>query len=155
MPVKVTGIRVDGMEALRETLMTLPLAFREKVVRAALAEAAHLTKVAVEAYAPVYTGLLQQSIRVGKRNNKGDPDTVTYVVFVYGVKRTTGKRDKNLKEDNPYYWYFLEFGTSKMAAHPFMLPAFEASAAQALHAARAVAVLKTEREMKRIARLKK
>lgn len=169
--VKTTGIRVDGMKELQETLMQLPLTFREKVAKAALAEAAQLTKVAVEAYAPVDTGLLQQSIKAGKRNNKQDPDTLVYVVFVSGVKRSTGeltnraptssfghltrKEIKAVREGGPYYWYYLEFGTSKMAPHPFMLPAFESSASQALAAGRDIAKAKTEREMNRIARLKK
>jgi len=36
--------------------------------------------------------------------------------------------------DNPNYWWLLEFGTSKMAARPFMRPAFESKKLQALDA---------------------
>jgi len=35
---------------------------------------------------------------------------------------------------NPNYWWLVEFGTSKMAARPFMRPAFEAKKSQALGA---------------------
>jgi HK97 gp10 family phage protein len=36
----------------------------------------------------------------------------------------------------PFYWRFLEFGTSKMAAKPFLRPAFEGKKTQAVEAMR-------------------
>ena len=32
----------------------------------------------------------------------------------------------------PFWWRFVEFGTAKMAAKPFMRPAFDVSSQQAL-----------------------
>ncbi len=36
------------------------------------------------------------------------------------------KRVKAYGKFDAYYWYLVEFGTSKMSARPFMRPAFEA-----------------------------
>jgi HK97 gp10 family phage protein len=36
------------------------------------------------------------------------------------------------KMRDAFYWRFLEFGTVKMAARPFMRPAFDVSSQQAL-----------------------
>lgn len=33
---------------------------------------------------------------------------------------------------NPYYWWYVEFGTSKMSKRPFMRPAFEAKKYEAI-----------------------
>ena len=38
--------------------------------------------------------------------------------------------------DDPFYWRFVEFGTSKMAARPFLRPAFESRKFAAALAAR-------------------
>lgn len=40
-------------------------------------------------------------------------------------RSASGKRGA-ANPDDPYYWYFVEFGTQKMAAQPFIRPTFEA-----------------------------
>jgi HK97 gp10 family phage protein len=72
---------------------------------------------------------------------------VTYYVGVRGLskkasrqfKSNTDRKGKALKgSDNPrdpYYWMWVELGTSKMAARPFLRPAFEAKKVEAVHVA--------------------
>lgn len=48
------------------------------------------------------------------------------VVMQVGIRG--GARESG---DNVFYWRFLEFGTSKMAARPFMRPALESNVDQA------------------------
>ena len=45
-------------------------------------------------------------------------------------KSKTGKGGRDNPND-PYYWRFVEFGTSKMPAKPFLRPAFEQTKEQA------------------------
>jgi HK97 gp10 family phage protein len=42
-----------------------------------------------------------------------------------------GKK-RNVDRDS-YYWRFVEFGTSKMSARPFMRPAFDGNKLEALN----------------------
>ncbi len=47
-----------------------------------------------------------------------------------GAKKDSGK--KTGKGGDTFYWRFLEFGTEKMAARPFMRPAMDAQQQQAI-----------------------
>jgi len=49
------------------------------------------------------------------------------------VSVRAGKRYRK-RDVDAYYWRFVEFGTAKMAARPFMRPAFEAKKGDALEA---------------------
>ena len=40
-------------------------------------------------------------------------------------------KNSSANPDDPYYWRFVEFGTSKMPAKPFLRPAFTAKKEQA------------------------
>uniref|UniRef100_UPI00056E077C HK97-gp10 family putative phage morphogenesis protein n=1 Tax=Xenorhabdus bovienii TaxID=40576 RepID=UPI00056E077C len=49
-------------------------------------------------------------------------------VYVRGANAKGTNSDKSMKASDPrnaYYWRFLENGTSKMAAQPFIRPAFD------------------------------
>lgn len=48
--------------------------------------------------------------------------------------------NKNGKGGDTYYWRFLEFGTSKMAAKPFLGPALEQARDAAIEAVKAGAI---------------
>jgi HK97 gp10 family phage protein len=52
--------------------------------------------------------------------------------YIFGPNVTRGVRNNSSLKGNPNYWWFVEFGTSKMAAQPFMRPAFEGKKAAAL-----------------------
>jgi HK97 gp10 family phage protein len=53
---------------------------------------------------------------------------------VYQVGVVSGKRAKTGKSKDGYYWRFVEFGTVKMAARPFLRPALEAKKMDAVEA---------------------
>ena len=80
----------------------IPLAMPE-----ATKAAAELMRDRAKELAPVGTGALRNSIK--SEEEERTAKSVAYVVFA-------GK----------FYAPFLEFGTSKMAARPFMRPAFDA-----------------------------
>lgn len=89
----------------------------------------------------VLTRALLENI-AAKRERNPTPGTVRFSV---GVRH--GKKAKNARksvtysgtkksvsyENDPFYWFMLEFGTSKMKAKPFLRPAFEGQKEKAVN----------------------
>lgn len=92
----------------------------------AISVAAGVILKEVESRTPVRTGLLKASLRLGhyadRTLSSGKTRRYKATVSVPNSKR----------HGIMYYAVFLEYGTSKMAAHPFMRPAFEASEQKAI-----------------------
>lgn len=76
-------------------------------------------------YAPYETGRLEANIYKFKIRSSQSSNSVSYAVSV----RTRGKGDN---ADNAHYWTFQEFGTSRHPPHPFLRPALEAEAQNAV-----------------------
>jgi len=133
-------VKIEGLADMESAMRVLTQDLRRKVSRKALREAARPIVQAAKAQAPVLKGehpyrlpgTVKRSIRVVSskvyRGQSGE-----YGVFVTAFKRRSlgGKRSARNPFD-PFYWRFLEFGTKKMAARPFMVPAFEAKKSEAL-----------------------
>lgn len=81
----------------------------EAILYASLSTEPHLLKVD-GAYVTITPGNLKRKIRYGKVR-KSPPGEIAYRVYV-AIKMA-------------WYAKFIEFGTSEMAASPFMRPAFE------------------------------
>lgn len=130
-----------------ERLQALPAAVGAKgggPARAALAKGARVFRDQAIANAPRDTGLLQESI-VARRDSKPHLIGASEAYFV-GVKRKA-RRYANTKRNRgkgragktyfvdgtAFYWLFLEFGSEKMAARPFLRPAFESRKEDALN----------------------
>jgi HK97 gp10 family phage protein len=142
---KTITIKVEGLQELERRLK----AFGPKIVRNGLRTSAYAgAKVmmnAVKETAPVRTGELRANIRAFKR--RGQPNEARYSVGVRGLTRKFGNTPQNrrlrrvgkkYRVDGPgFYARFVEFGTSKMAARPFMRPAFLANTDRAIAAVKA------------------
>jgi HK97 gp10 family phage protein len=151
----VSDVRVTGLQELRAAMLTLPKRFDRRMLNAALMAGARLVANEAAARAPVLQqpdprrtpGTVRRNIRARPvRPTPGNSATV----FV-SVRRTSrkaqiafkvsqfgkGRRARGADNPNdPFYWRFLEFGTSKMSARPFLRPAFVARRDQALAAFR-------------------
>ena len=77
-------------------------------------------------------GTIKRAIRASRSKiNKGQRGLYEMIVRVKPLKQkirnrfkqTTGRAGKDNPND-PYYWWWVEFGTSKMPAKPFLRPAF-------------------------------
>jgi len=105
---------IKGLEELIKNLNSLPDNLEKKVIRAAVRQGANVIKDKAKSYVPVNEGTLRDSIKVsGSRAQKG--------VIAFRIRPTKNKR----KGKSVFYGRFQEFGTSKMAAHPFMRPAYD------------------------------
>ena len=89
-----------------------------------------------KAKAPVFTGkvsqghpppgTLRRAIALGRSNRFSGPGKEVYHVFVRNAATSTkGRKVAAGGKFDAYYWRYVEFGTSRMAARPFLRPAFE------------------------------
>lgn len=135
MAVK-TSMTFSGGAEIAANLALLQVKMRKKIMRrAAVAGAQVVKKRAAEiakAKGVIDTGATIRNI-AGKVNKATSED---YLQINIGVrhgqirdeKRRAKKQGRAVKDvDDPWYWRFTEFGTSKQAARPFMRPAFEES----------------------------
>ena len=98
-------INVEGLDELEKQFDRLIDTSKKKVMMKALNAGVAPIKKEAKAKAPVKTGLLKKSIRSKQMKYTDKPSVGIYVA---------GKA---------YYWWFIENGTSKMAAAPFLRPA--------------------------------
>lgn len=127
------GMMVDviGEEKVIAAIDALEKKLKRKILSKALRAAAKIQLRAARQMAPVRTGRLRDSLKVrvapGRNKKRGGK------VIKMGVY--TGKKTDLGITDDTYYPAYLEYGSSKMPAQPFMRPAFEASAAESKQAA--------------------
>lgn len=104
---------IDGLDDVIKKLQNLPDNLEKKVLRAAVRQGANVIRDKAREHVREDTGNLKKSIIVS--GVKGKPGTVAF-----RIKPVTRKKGKAV-----FYGYFLEYGTSKMAAKPFMRPAYD------------------------------
>ena len=109
------------MGDLLKKLKTLPEKVQKKVLSGAVRASAKPIVDEARRLVPVRTGNLKKSIGVTKARTKG-----TTMRF-YVSPRKGGKYDG-------WYGHFVELGTRHNAPHPFLRPAYEAKASEAIHA---------------------
>ena len=122
-------VRIEGLDELKRKLSEVPKAMRKRVLRNALAAGAREVRDVAKRNAPVLTlgtslkapyrkpGTVKQAIRV--RTSKADRRAGDVGVFVNVRPAKSGQRGAKNPND-PFYWRFLEFGTKKMPARPFL-----------------------------------
>ena len=122
-------VRIEGLDNLKRKLAEVPKAMRKRVLRNALAAGAREVRDVAKRNAPVLTlgtslnapyrkpGTVKQAIRV--RTSKADRRAGDVGVFVNVRPAKAGQRGARNPND-PFYWRFLEFGTRKMPARPFL-----------------------------------
>jgi len=122
-------VHIEGLDNLKRKLSEVPKAMRKRVLRNALAAGAREVRDVAKRNAPVMTlgtslnapyrkpGTVKQAIRV--RTSKADRRAGDVGVFVNVRPAKAGQRGAKNPND-PFYWRFLEFGTRKMPARPFL-----------------------------------
>lgn len=120
MSVKIS-FNIKGLKELENDLKLLSRSENNKIKRKAVLAGAKVIRDAVKKEAPVRSGKLRQNIRA--ESAKGHPDIAGISIRVKG---------KSKNPSNAYYWRFLEYGTSKMKANPFIRRGADESEKQAI-----------------------
>ena len=141
-----TEVKIAGMRELLAGLSALPFELGKGAIYSALGGAGAVVRREAQSRAPVLAGddpavragirkpgTLKRAIRVSRSKiNKGQNGLWEVIVRVKPLKAKQIRKFKGstgLKStqnpDDPYYWWWVEFGTSKMQARPFLRPAFE------------------------------
>ncbi|CDG20586.1 Gp10 [Xenorhabdus poinarii G6] len=138
----MTIVDFSALKDLSRDLALLSKAENNKVLRRGTYAGAKILRDETRHRAPKRTGKLKRNIMAANRKKQRD-GTVSAGVYVRGSNKSGTNSDTRMKKNDPrnaYYWRFLEKGTSKMAAKPFIDPAFDAKADEAAEAAFQVAL---------------
>jgi bacteriophage protein of unknown function (DUF646) len=132
------NVKVEGLSQIHKALSELGRKVSNKIAVKAMREGGKIVQEQARQNAPVISqstpyrraGTLKKAIKSSTKVLKnGKIGTVVRVKTlttkqIETFKVRSGKKGA-LNPKDPYYWRFLEFGTSKMPAKPFMRPAFE------------------------------
>ena len=136
--------KIEGLAELGKALRELPERVARNGLRVSVYAGAKVVRDEARARAPKAVqslgpnkpppGTLKRSVIMKHiRELSGGGRQTFYVLVRHGKKyRNQGKRG-NLSQD-AWYWRFLEFGTRKMAARPFLRPALESRRREAVDA---------------------
>ena len=129
---KTVTVKVEGLADLGARMKGLSEAVNNRIARAATAAGAVVIRNSAQQKAPVDTGNLKKNIIV-KRLPKGESSlTSEHIVTVRKGKLTAKQKSSGLKD--AYYGQFVEFGTAKMPAQPFLRPAYDENKQRAVEA---------------------
>lgn len=131
---------LQGMDALRKKLRALPKELQARGFRSAMRKATNVVRDAAIANAaglddPETGERIADNIavRFSPKEYKRNGDVVFRVGVLGGARKpgAGGKLRVKQKGGPTWYWRFLEFGTSKIAARPFMRPALSQNVGKA------------------------
>lgn len=131
-------LKLRGSVELAQALRSLGEDVRRRAMRPAVLAASRVVRKRAKEIAES-KGLKQTGALIRNIAHKVDINDETKVYVNIGVRHGRRFADMQRKRgrsvvDDPYYWHFHEFGTSKMAARPFLRPALEESKQAALDA---------------------
>lgn len=157
----MADFEVHGLRELGVKMRELGEKVERSIADQALRAAANVLRDDARSKAPVLSvptkyrkpGVVKRAI-VSKKG-RAPRGQRKFVVGIRGLtagairrfKATGGAASQN--PNDPFYWYFLERGTSKMAAKPFLRPAFDAKNAEAVDKFSETATARIESEWRK------
>lgn len=139
-------VRIEGLEELARALKELPKRLARNGLRASVYAGAKVIRDEARLKAPVATkalgpnqqppGTLKRAIIMKQIPEKSDAQKQVFHVAVRRGKQYRKQGKKGTLSQDAYYAHFVEFGTVKMSARPFMRPAFEGRKNDAVEAIR-------------------
>lgn len=161
------SVEIKGLKELSEALKKLPENVARNTLRGATAAGAAVIRKEAKIRAPFYIprnvmwgagsgdtslkhpppGTLKKSVY---QKQIRELSSLVKQTFYVGVRTGKGLKDKTGRTLDAYYWKFVEFGTSKMSARPFLRPAFEARKMEAIEAIKAYLAARIPREAEKL-----
>lgn len=138
------SVKVTGLKELGQALNNLGRKTKNKLGAKAMRKGGAIIRDQARANAPLLKervphrkrGTLKKNIIASTKPQKDG--SVRTIIFVRPLKNSNalefkGKTGKSgaYNPNDPFYWRFVEFGTSKMPAQPFLQPAFSSKKEQA------------------------
>lgn len=137
-------VTVEGLSVFAQALKALPQNVGRNVLRGATSAAARIVRDEAKGKAPVYTGpvsaghpppgTLRRSVIQKQIRELSGMTKQTFYVTVRRGKKYAKQGKKGMLSQDAFYASWVEFGTSNMAAKPFMRPAFESKKQEAINA---------------------
>lgn len=147
-------VKITGLKELNDALKELPDRIAKNTLRGAVAAGAAVIRKEARNKAPVYTGsvadghpppgTLRRSVY---QKQIRELSSVVKQTFFVGVRTGAAAAKKGL---DAFYWRFVEFGTQKMAARPFLRPAFETKKLEAIEAIKQYLAARIPREVEKL-----
>lgn len=124
------SVQVEGLDQLKRQMHGLTQSLRTRVLRNALRAGAREVARDARSAAPVLNSATRSPYRapgtvrraISVRASRRDRRAGDVGVFVNVRPAKAADRGARSPRD-PFYWRFLEFGTNKMRAQPFLRPA--------------------------------
>lgn len=130
-----SSVRILGTRETLQAMRQLPKEVnkRKEVLDPALVAGAIVVRNSSRAIAPKDTGVLKRNVIAQRWRRPVERMAATVVVRVRSLsaraisrlKKRNLAKGRDLYHGDPFYWRFVEFGTSRMAARPFLRPAFD------------------------------
>jgi HK97 gp10 family phage protein len=159
MMAKRERFEVKGAADLVKALEALPDRVARNGLRASVYAGAKVVRDEAKRRAPIAKqsmpnqpppGTLHRSVIMKHIRELSSLTRQTFFVTVrHGKKYRNQGKKKNLSQD-AWYWRFIEFGTRKMAARPFLRPALEAKRYEAADAIKSRLAQRIELEAKKL-----
>jgi HK97 gp10 family phage protein len=123
------SLRFEGNKEIEAALHKVSTELQKTILAEALVAAAQPIRDEAESTVVRRTGKLARNIVIDTKGTK--KATARGVISA----RVMPRRTKKGAEDDAFYGSFVELGTSKMAAQPFLRPAFDSKRVESLEAA--------------------
>ena len=141
------SFKVEGLGELMNALKAYPQNLRRKACEPALKEITRRIRDDARAHAPKDTGELAKHI-IDATSRSASPAIIKRAIFVRKIRKVSRKSYERMKlkgkrvylagysstgkaKISAFYGHFVEYGTKKMSAKPFMRPASKAVEARA------------------------
>jgi len=132
----MVDVQVEGMDELLKKLNILPEKVQKNVISGAVRAGAKPMSTEAKLLVPKDTETLKKSIGITKRRSK-------YKNILHFSVTPRSKK-------GGWIAHFLEFGTVKMSAKPFMRPAFEKKGEEAIDATREYMRKRLDKELAKL-----
>lgn len=128
-------VKIEGLGELRRALMALPDKIRRKALLKPMRAAMKVVLQAARDAAPVLQtpdprrtkGTVKKALTIRTSKESRRAGNVGLFINVRPLNKaraqTAVRKGRTVRSVDPFYWRFLEFGTRKMAARPFLTPA--------------------------------